>query len=224
MIKHILFDIDGTLTEPTRGIINAIAYAMPAMGLPIPQNNEELTVLVGPPMIDSFQNYFGLSLEDSRRMLKIYREYYAERGLFEAYIYDGILPLLDTLQKDGYLLHTVTSKPIEYVERLFAHFDLRRYFTFLAADDLACSRHNKSQVFDYLLENVPDITPENAIMVGDRKFDVIAAHEKGYRVIGCAWGCAANGELEEAGADFIARTPAEVRQIIASLSRKESLC
>ena len=217
MIKHILFDIDGTLTEPLRGIINAITYAMPAMGLPIPKDTNALRVIVGPPLIDSFQSIFGLSPEDARRMLTVYREYYADRGLFEAHVYDGIIPLLDTLQKDGYLLHTVTSKPIEYVEPLLERFALRRYFTFLAADDLACTRHGKSLVFQYLLDHVPDVTAENTIMVGDRKFDVIAAHERGMRVIGCAWGHADPGELEAAGADFIARTPDEVRQIISQL-------
>ena len=224
MLKYVLFDVDGTLTDPSEGFVNALSYAIPRMGLTPPADKRELYALIGPPLITSMKRVYSLSEEDAARMLRIYREYYSERGLFEAYVYDGIRELLGDLQAGGFILNTVTSKPIEYVERLFAHFDLRRYFTFLAADDLACSRHNKSQVFDYLLENVPDITPENAIMVGDRKFDVIAAHEKGYRVIGCAWGCAADGELEEAGADFIARTPAEVRQIIASLSRKESLC
>ena len=217
MIKHVLFDVDGTLTEPSRGVINAIVYAMPAMGLTVPENTDGLKIMMGPPLLDSFQRILGLSEADARRMLTVYREYYAEKGLFEAHIYDGILPLLTALQKDGYLLHTVTSKPIEYVERLFARFELRRYFTFLAADDLACSRHSKSEVFRYLYEHVTDITPQNAIMIGDRKFDVIAAHERGLRVIGCAWGHAAPGELEEAGADFIADTPEDVRRIILSL-------
>jgi phosphoglycolate phosphatase len=217
MIKHVLFDVDGTLTEPSRGVINAILYAMPAMGLPVPENTDSFKIMLGPPLLDSFQNILGLSEADARRMLRIYREYYAETGLFEAYVYDGILPLLTSLQKDGYLLHTVTSKPIEYVERLFDRFDLRRYFTFLAADDLVGSRRTKTMVLDYLLGNVADATPENAIMIGDRKFDVHAAHERGLRVIGCAWGHAVPGELEEAGADFIANTPEDARRIILSL-------
>ena len=217
MLKHILFDIDGTLTEPSRGIINAIRYAMPVMGLTLPENTDSLKLMVGPPMLDSFQKILGLSETDARRMLGIYREYYADRGLFEAYVYDGIYPLLGDLRQDGYLLHTVTSKPIEYVERLFTHFELRYYFTFLAADDLACTRHSKPMVLQYLLENVTDVTPDNAIMVGDRKFDVEAAHGRGLRVIGCRWGHAAAGELEAAGADFLADTPEDVRRIVASL-------
>ena len=217
MIKHVLFDIDGTLTEPSYGVIQAITYAMPAMGLPIPEDRDSLKIMIGPPLLHSFQQILGLSEADAHRMLGIYREYYADRGLFEAYIYDGILPLLSRLQADGYLLHTVTSKPIEYVERLFEYFDLHRYFTFLAADDLAGSRHTKSEVFRYLCDHVTDVNPENTIMIGDRKFDVSAAHEHGIRVIGCAWGHAAPGELAQAGADFIANTPDDVYRIVASL-------
>ena len=217
MIKYVLFDVDGTLTEPSEGIINAVLYAMPRMGLEPPADRRELYKLIGPPMKASMQEMFSLTPEEALRMLGIYREYYSERGLFEAYLYDGIRELLDGLRADGYILNTVTSKPIEYVERLLDHLQLRDRFTFLAADDLACTRHSKSEVFRYLFANVPDVTPENAIMLGDRKYDVSSAHEFGIRVIGCDWGHAPAGELEAAGADFIARTPAEAREIILRL-------
>ncbi len=217
MLKYILFDVDGTLTEPSEGIINAVLYAMPRMGMKPPEDRRVLHALIGPPMMISMQKLFSLTEEDGARMLRIYREYYSEKGLFEAYLYDGIPELLSDLQKAGFILNTVTSKPIEFVERLFAHFDLRDRFTFLAADDLACSRHSKSEVFRYLFENMPDVTPENAIMLGDRKYDILSAHEFGIRAIGCAWGHAPEGELEAAGADFIARTPAEAREIILRL-------
>ena len=217
MIKYVLFDVDGTLTEPSEGIINAVLYAMPRMGLEPPADRRELYKLIGPPMKASMQEMFSLTPEEALRMLGIYREYYSERGLFEAYLYDGIRELLDGLRADGYILNTVTSKPIEYVERLLDHLQLRDRFTFLAADDLACTRHSKSEVFRYLFANVPDVTPENAIMLGDRKYDVSSAHEFGIRAIGCDWGHAPAGELEAAGADFIARTPREAREIILRL-------
>ena len=150
MIKYVLFDVDGTLTEPSEGIINAVLYAMPRMGLEPPADRRELYKLIGPPMKASMQEMFSLTPEEALRMLGIYREYYSERGLFEAYLYDGIRELLDGLRADGYILNTVTSKPIEYVERLLDHLQLRDRFTFLAADDLACTRHSKSEVFRYL--------------------------------------------------------------------------
>lgn len=217
MIKYVLFDVDGTLTEPSEGIINAVLYAMPRMGLTPSEDKRELYKLIGPPMKSSMQEMFSLSSEEALRMLGIYREYYSDRGLFEAYMYDGIRELLDGLRAEGYVLNTVTSKPIEYVERLLDHLHVRDRFTFLAADDLACTRHTKSEVFRYLFENVPDVTPENAVMLGDRKYDVSSAHEFGIRTVGCAWGHAPAGELEAAGADFIARTPAEAFEIIRRL-------
>lgn len=223
MLKYVLFDVDGTLTDPSEGFVNALSYAIPRMGLTPPADKRELYALIGPPLITSMKRVYSLSEEDAARMLRIYREYYSERGLFEAYVYDGIRELLGDLQAGGFILNTVTSKPIEYVERLLDRMQLRERFTFLAADDLACSRHTKSEVFRYLFENVPDITPENAIMLGDRKFDVISAHEFGIRTVGCAWGHAPEGELVAAGADFIARTPAEALEIILSL-RKETPC
>lgn len=217
MLKYVLFDVDGTLTDPAEGIVHAICYALPRMGLQVPEDPAVLHAIIGPPLQDSFQRFFRLSPEEARRMLGIYREYYGCRGLFEAYLYDGIRPLLADLQGRGIRLCVATSKPIEYVTRLFDHFDLHRYFTFLAADDLACSRHTKSEVIRYLLENFPDITPENAVMVGDRRFDVIAAREFGLRTVGCAWGHAVEGELEEAGAAYIVRTADEARELLLSL-------
>ena len=217
MIKHVLFDVDGTLTEPSEGILNAVLYALPRMGIETPANLDAMKALIGPPFQFALQQFFSLTPEQARHMTDIYREYYSVHGLFEAYVYDGIPALLKGLQDHGILLHTATSKPIEYVERLLPHFDLRSYFTFLAADDLAGTRHSKPEVIRYLLEHVPDITPENTVMVGDRKYDVLAAREFGIRTVGCAWGHAPAGELEEVGAAFIARTPAEAERIILSL-------
>lgn len=217
MLKHVLFDVDGTLTDPLEGIVNAILYALPHMGIELPADPRELHVLVGPPMLESLQEYYHLTAEQAQHMLAIYREYYSEKGLFEATIHPGIPELLQALYDRGIQIHTATSKPIEYVERLLAHFDLRKYFTFLGADDLACSRHSKDAVMAYVLENVPDITPENTVMVGDRKFDVLSAHRIGLRTVGCAFGHAEPGELEAAGAAYIARTAKEAQQILLSL-------
>lgn len=217
MLKYVLFDVDGTLSDPSRGFINAILYAMPRMGLTPPSDPHELDVLVGPPLLESMQRHFLLSPEEAKRMLAVYREYYGERGLFEADLYPGMPELLDNLRARGLILHTATSKPVEYVERLLCHFGLRDRFTFLGADDLACTRHSKAEVFRYILQNVPDITPENTVMVGDRKFDVITAHQFGIRTVGCAWGHAPAGELMEAGADFIVHTTKEAEDIIKTL-------
>ena len=217
MIKHVLFDVDGTLYDPSEGIINAILYALPRLQIPAPSDPNDLSTLIGPPLLESMQAYFSLSPARAKELLSVYREYYGVRGLFESYLYPGISKLLDDLHADGLRIHTATSKPIEYVEQLLDHFGVRDRFTFLAADDLACSRHSKTQVIRYGMENIPDMCPENTVMVGDRKFDVLSAHELGFRAIGCAWGHALAGELEAAGADFIAETPSDVRRIILSL-------
>lgn len=217
MLKHVLFDVDGTISDPLEGFVNAILYALPHMGLRTPDDARELHALVGPPLLESMQQHFHLSPEEAQRMLGIYRQYYGERGLFEASLYPGIPELLRTLHAHGIQLHTATSKPIEYVERLLAHFGLREYFTFLGADDLACSRHSKIAVMEYVLQNVPDITPENTVMVGDRKFDVISARHFGLRTVGCAFGHAAEGELEQAGAAYIVQTAADAQRILLSL-------
>ena len=217
MLKHVLFDVDGTLTDPLEGIINAILYALPRMGIEPPADPKELKVLVGPPMLEALQEYFHLSREDAQRMLTIYREYYTTKGLFEATLHPGIPELLQALHDRGIQIHTATSKPIEFVEPLLRHFHLRDYFTFLGADDLACSRHSKDEVIAYVLQNIPDITPENTVMVGDRKYDVLSASRFGLRTVGCAFGHAEPGELEQAGAAYIAHTASETQHILLSL-------
>jgi len=218
MLQHVLFDLDGTLTDPALGITNSIMYAMPRFGLTPPADRRELYHFIGPPLRDNMMETFGLSLEDGERMLAAYREYFSVKGLFENELYEGIPQLLKTLCEHGIRVHLATSKPEKYARQIVEHFGLLPYFTFVGAADMEGRMHTKRDVIAHVLTNVPDITPENTAMVGDRDVDITGAHAFGLRAVGCAYGYAAPGELEAQNPDHIVDTVAQLQELLISLA------
>ena len=217
MLRHVLFDLDGTLTDPALGITNSIMYAMPRFGLTPPADRRELYHFIGPPLRDNMIETFGLSLEDGERMLAAYREYFSVKGLLENEVYEGIPHLLKTLCERGIQVHLATSKPEKFARQIVEHFGLMPYFTFIGAADMEGILHTKRDVIAHVLKNVPDITPENTVMVGDRDVDITGARDLGLRAVGCAYGFPAEGELEGVHAAYIAHTVAELENILLSL-------
>lgn len=210
---YLLFDLDGTLTDPGMGITNAVLYALAKFGI-IPATREELYPYIGPPLTDSFQRYHGLTPEQAQQALEYYREYFSDRGLYENELYPGIEPLLRTLQQTGYTLIVATSKPEEFTHRILRHFGLDGYFAFVGGNTLNESRPTKAAVIGYIREQYPGITGENALMIGDRCYDIEGAHACGLSAVGVLYGYGSRQELETAGADALAETPAALAEII----------
>ena len=212
-MKYVLFDLDGTLTDPGLGITNCVIYALKHFDIE-PSSREELFPYIGPPLKDSFMNFHDLSNEQAEKALWLYRERFDTKGLYENELIEGIPELLKSLKNRGFKLIIATSKPEEYTVRILQHFAIDQYFDFVGGNNLREERPKKSDVIRYIMENHPDMSGENAIMVGDRKYDVEGAHEFGIPTIGVLFGYGSREELESAGADFVVKTASELENCL----------
>ena len=212
MFTHILFDLDGTLTNPFEGITNSVLYALRKCGIE-EQDRGKLAAFIGPPLIASFRDFYGMTLEDARRAVGFYREYYSECGIFENAVIEGIPALLEALSAKGLRLSVATSKPEPFAERIISHFALDKFITRVFGASLDETRIEKSEVIAYALKE-GGIPPETALMVGDRKHDIAGAKANNIASLGVLFGFGSREELERAGADAIARTPEEVLSLI----------
>lgn len=211
--EYILFDLDGTLTDPVVGITNSLMYALRKYGIEI-NDRRELYKCIGPPLTDSFENFFGFSKTEAKNAVEYYREYYREKGIFENVVYDGVETLLKTLKDNGRTLLLATSKPKVFAERILEHFKIDGYFTFVAGSNLDGTRVKKGEVIKYALENCKNIAPTKAVMIGDREHDITGAKEAGIDSIGVLFGYGSRDELEKAGADKIVESVAELERVL----------
>ena len=221
MLKYALFDLDGTLTDPGVGITNCVRYALERFSI-YPKSREELYPYIGPPLIDSFQEYHGLSKKDALKAVSYYRERFSGIGLLENEVYSGIEDLLSELKDRGVTLIVATSKPEEFAVKILEHFDLLKYFDFIGGNNLNEERPTKSVVIAYVRERYSDISGDNTVMIGDRKYDVEGAHNHGLPAIGVLYGYGDLSELTEAGADCLAESVEELLVILkkhATLSK-----
>lgn len=215
-ISYLLFDLDGTLTDPGEGITNCVRYALEKFGIHA-SSREKLYPYIGPPLHHSFMQFHGLSEEDAARAVDFYRERFSEVGLFENEVIEGILDLLRDLQERGVTLIVATSKPEEFTNRILERYDLMRYFTCAVGSTLSGLRPEKADVIAYIREKYPEIAAENTLMIGDRKFDILGAHACGLPAVGVLFGYGDRAEMEAAGADYIVETVEE----LGDLLRKE---
>jgi len=211
--KYALFDLDGTLTDPAPGITNCIMYALRKFGI-TPPPREELYKFIGPPLLYSFKEYCGFSEKDAELAVAYYRERFSDVGLFENEIYPGIRELLSELCENSTKVILATSKPDVYSKRILEHFDIDKYFYFLAANTLTESRPEKSDVIAYAIESCKIKAPGEAVMVGDRKYDILGGKMFGLVTVGVSYGFGGREELLSAGADEIADTVDELRTLI----------
>ncbi len=218
MFHTILFDLDGTLTDPGEGITNSVAYALKHYGITV-EDRKKLYPFIGPPLPESFMRYFGMSEETALEAVEIYREYFSTKGLLENRPYDGIEDLLKKLKDAGKRLIVATSKPEEFSVRILEHFGLAKYF------DLICGAlmhppkgYGKADVIQDALTrcNITDL--DSTIMVGDRLHDVEGAHKIGLPAIGVLYGYGDRQELETAGADYIAENISTLSELLLNIN------
>lgn len=204
---HVLFDLDGTLTDPREGFVRCIQFAFSALGIEL-EPGSSLESYIGPPLHDSMRRLCG-NAKTADQAIALYRARYAEIGLFENELYDGIHECLDQLSGKADSIHVVTSKPTIYSERIIEHFGLTRYFGVVFGSNLDGSLSDKTELLQHVLdsENIP---PEEAVMIGDRRFDMIGASNHGMRALGVLWGYGSEEELLNAGADKLCAHPQEI--------------
>jgi phosphoglycolate phosphatase len=213
MYQYILFDLDGTLTNPEIGITNCVMYALEKFNIKV-EDRKELHPFIGPPLTYSFQTYYGLSEADSELAVKYYRERFSVKGLYENEVYEGVDKLLKQLKESGKILVIATSKPEEYTLKILEHFDLLKYFDYVVGATMDGSRGEKADVIRYALEisGIEDKT--EAIMIGDRKYDILGAKENGLASIGVLFGFGDYEELTKAGADYIAECVEDILKYV----------
>lgn len=212
-MKAILFDLDGTLTDPREGITRSIAYALGRMGLEPPPLTE-LTFAIGPPLRASLARLIGSeSTEAVERTLAYYRERFADVGLFENAVYDGVAETLAALSASGATLFVATSKPRVYAERIIRHFALEAHFAAVHGCELDGTREDKRELLAHLLPH-HGLDRMRATMIGDRGADMVAARHHGLRAVGALWGFGSREELEEAGAHACCAGPRELPKIL----------
>lgn len=209
----ILFDLDGTLTDPAEGITNSVAYALKKFGITPPHKNK-LLKFIGPPLAESFEKYYGMSKEDSYKAVDIYREYFAPFGIFENKVYDGIQKMLEALKKSGKTVALATSKPTIFAKQILEHFNLDCYFDLVVGSNLDGTLTDKAEVVATVLKNLGSIDLTRTAMVGDRSHDIIGGVKNNIFPIGVSFGYGSVKELEDAGAKYIANSPEELSNFL----------
>ncbi len=212
MFRNILFDLDGTLTDPYMGITNSLMYALERMGYEIPPR-EELKCFIGPPLIFEYQRRFGMTEEKAREGVRLYREYFADRGIFENELMDGAVELLRELKSRGKRVFLATSKPREFAERILEHFGIAEYFDFVGASTMDGSINEKHEVIADILEKTGADTSE-CLMVGDRSHDIVGAHQFGIKCCAVLCGFGSREEFAEYGADYVSETLSGVLDLV----------
>ncbi len=209
----ILFDLDGTLTDPGVGITRSVNYALESFGIHT-EDLSELYKFIGPPLIDSFVKYYGFDEMQALQGVEKYREYFKDIGIFENEPYQGIDEILHDLSEAGRRLIVATSKPIVFADRILEHFNLMQYFDMICGSELDGTRTKKGEVIMYALDKAGITDLSEVVMVGDRMHDVIGAKESGIDSIGVLFGYGSDVELKTAGATIIVETVAELRKML----------
>lgn len=212
MFNTVLFDLDGTLTDPAEGITNSVAYALERYGIKV-EDKKSLYTFIGPPLNDSFMRFYGFSAEKAMDAIMVYREYFRDKGIFENEVYEGIPELLEKIKKSGRKIVLATSKPEEFALRILEHFDLMQHFDAVAGASMDEKRNKKGDVIKYAMEKC-GISAEGTVMIGDREHDIFGAKENGLASIGVLFGYGSEDELKKAGADYIASSVEDIFELL----------
>ncbi len=211
--KYVLFDLDGTLTDPAVGITTSVAYALKKFGIEV-EDISTLNHFIGPPLLDTFMEDYGFSKEKAQTAIDYYRERFRVKGLYENVVYDGVFEMLDALKKGGKEIILATSKPEPFAKEILRHFGLEKYFLFAAGSNFDGTRTAKADVIEYALESIGVINKSACIMIGDRKHDIIGAQKTGLDSIGVLYGYGSREELESANSTYIAENVENITKLI----------
>lgn len=210
---HVLFDLDGTLTDPKEGIFNGIRHVLNRFNCDIPSETV-LSECIGPPLRDSFSQLLNSRNEHLvPEAMSLYREHYSAIGMFENRVYTGIENLLKALKRRGNVLYVATSKPEVFASAILRHFHLERYFSAVYGSNLDGSRADKADLIAHIL-NEEHLFTGDTVMIGDRKYDMIGAAENGLKGIGVLWGYGSRTELEQSGAAAVCDTPEHLQCLL----------
>lgn len=214
--KVILFDLDGTLTDPGIGITNSVMYALEKFGITV-SDRSELYKFIGPPLMQSFEEYYGLDKGEAERAVALYREYFRDKGIFENQLFTGITELLKRLKAQKKMVVLATSKPEIYAVQILEHFQLDRYFDVVSGSMMNGERTDKGEVIAWaiqLIKEKREYTVDDMVMIGDREHDVIGAKKNHISSIGVLFGYGSEREFKESGADAVVSTVSELYEVL----------
>ncbi len=219
MFQYCLFDLDGTLTDPKEGITRSVQYALKYFGIEEP-DLDKLEPFIGPPLKDSFMEFYGLSEEQALKAVEVYRERFAPIGVLENKMIPGTERMLRHTRQKGIHLAVASSKPLVFVRQILQHFQIEEYFEVVVGSELDGTRGSKEEVVEEALRQLGILEMKIAdrkkrcAMIGDRKFDIHGAKVHGLTGIGVSFGYAGEGELKEAGADGVADTMEQLERML----------
>lgn len=209
----VIFDFDGTVADTGRGIFNCIRYALEKNGLP-ELEEKSLRTFIGPPLHESFMRECHVDMELADKLVASYREIYSVKGIYEFDLYDGITDLLEEIQSAGGITGIASSKPEDFINIILNDTGIKKYFTVTAGSDPRYIESDKTTIVKTCIEKMK--LPENAkvLMVGDRLYDIVGAHNVGIPCAAVLFGYGSREEFEKYKADFIAKDTEELKKII----------
>lgn len=209
----ILFDLDGTLTDPKVGITKCIQYALEKMGIVVTDLNE-LEPFIGPPLQESFTKIYSFDDDQTKMAIEYYRERFKKTGMFENEIYPGITELLAQLKAHHKELVVATSKPTEFAEKILEYFQIDTYFNFVVGSNLDGTRTAKTEIIQYILDQYEDREKHEFIMIGDREHDIIGANNTGIHSIGVSYGYGSVDEINNVSPTYVVHDVVAIREIL----------
>jgi phosphoglycolate phosphatase len=219
MFTYLLFDLDGTLTDPAVGITKSVQYVLKAQGINEP-DLKKLEIFIGPPLRDSFRDLYGMTSAEAESAVIKYRERFAPIGIYENEIYPGIKELLEKCRAAGKKMAVASSKALNFVEIVLKHFDIHQYFDIIMGSEMDGTRGTKEEVIGetlrlFRLDRLPPAElAQQACMIGDRKYDIAGAKHFGLTAIGVTYGYGSKKELEEAGTDYLTDSVSQLSDLL----------
>ncbi|MCM3126932.1 HAD family hydrolase [Paenibacillus provencensis] len=210
---NLLFDLDGTLTDPKLGITKSVQYALAKMNIVV-DSLDDLDIFIGPPLRVSFKDYYQFDEAKIEAAVDYYREYFSVTGLFENAVFPGVREILDRLSHDPRMrLFIATSKPEIYAKQILDHYELSSYFEYICGSELDGARSAKAEIIGYLMETY-DLQPEQTVMIGDRKHDIIGAQQQKIDSIAVGFGYGSEEELRLAEPTHIVNSVEELNHFL----------
>lgn len=211
--KVILFDLDGTLSDPKEGITKSVQYALQAMGIYEP-DIDKFESFIGPPLQDSFAEHYHFDEESTKTAVELYRKRFKEKGMVENELYPDIPLLLKSLKEQGYTLAVATSKPTVFAEEILKHFKIDHFFELVAGSNLDGTRTSKTEIIQYIIDEYKEHNRDSFVMIGDRKHDIIGASNTGIDSVGITYGYGSFEELSESKPTYIVETVSQLQSIL----------
>lgn len=211
--KVILFDLDGTLSDPKVGITKSVQYALHRIGMDEPDLNK-LECFIGPPLQVSFAEHYNFDEARTQKAIDFYRERFKEKRMFENELYSNIPLLLKSLQKQGFTLVVATSKPTVFAEQIVKYFKIEQYFQLIVGSNLDGTRASKTEIIQYILDKYNEHELSEFIMIGDRKHDIIGARNTGIDSIGVTYGYGSFEEVSQSNPTHIVKSVNQLKEIL----------